>query len=116
MTRVLPDPAPARTRRGPSVCRTASSCLGFRSAKIASDLTSISTLVVGARLTKSAVGAPLAAPPQRQGKPYPYAPANLNDCKIASLRSQYLVRRRRAHGHESPASSPHASSPHRGRG
>src|SRR5574341_53048 len=41
MTRVLPEPAPARTKRGPSVCRTASSCLGFRSAKIASGLTSL---------------------------------------------------------------------------
>src|SRR3954465_13455599 len=30
MTRVLPDPAPARMRSGPSVCVTASRCSGFR--------------------------------------------------------------------------------------
>src|SRR5215210_1180779 len=29
MTRVLPEPAPARISRGPSVCRTASLCSGF---------------------------------------------------------------------------------------
>ena len=31
MTRVLPDPAPARTRSGPSVCSTACFCSAFRS-------------------------------------------------------------------------------------
>ena len=30
MTRVLPDPAPARMRTGPEVWRTASRCSGFR--------------------------------------------------------------------------------------
>src|SRR5690242_19201249 len=29
MTRVFPDPAPARIRSGPSVCRTASRCSGL---------------------------------------------------------------------------------------
>ena len=29
MTRVLPDPAPASTRRGPFTCSTASACAGF---------------------------------------------------------------------------------------
>src|SRR5260221_3964723 len=33
MTRVLPDPAPARIRRGPLRCRTASRCSGFRLSK-----------------------------------------------------------------------------------
>src|SRR3989344_4147515 len=32
MTRVLPDPAPARIKRGPSPWRTASLCSGFKSA------------------------------------------------------------------------------------
>ena len=32
MTLVFPEPAPARMRRGPSICTTASFCLGLRRA------------------------------------------------------------------------------------
>src|SRR3970040_576903 len=41
MTRVFPDPAPARMRRGPSVWRTASRWGGFSSARYASGCTVI---------------------------------------------------------------------------
>src|SRR3990172_3316754 len=40
MTRVLPLPAPARTRSGPRVAITASRCTGFSGPRIASRLTS----------------------------------------------------------------------------
>src|SRR5439155_17045267 len=47
-TRVLPEPAPAITSSGPSVCRTASRWAGFRSARYRSgEATAIASMLAG---------------------------------------------------------------------
>src|SRR6266508_6949878 len=46
--RVLPDPAPATIRTGPSVCRTASACTGFK-ASTRGERTATAPIVGGPR-------------------------------------------------------------------